>query len=211
MGPDRSASAPQQAGIEFLAPASAPPMTAPVPDNYGAVQAPASATDAKKPFGLVWIVFYWILSGLGFLVGGFVSMMGGLAGSATIREFEGSRGMFGSSEMSEPGALAAVAVFCGILFFHFGLLMLVTCYGLWTFRRWGLSLARGLSIACVAMCVAVFFIIPLTRTTFLAGLIALVIASGIVVYLYGSADLRDRLHRYMGGGHLQGGDWQRFN
>jgi hypothetical protein len=209
-GPERSPNAPQEEGIEFLGAAAAGPTTGPASDKSGPIPAPAPAASSKKPFGLVWIVFYWIIAGLWSLGGGLISLVAGFVGSAAIREIEGSRGMFSSGEMSDPGTQTALAVFSGILSFHFGLLLLVACYGLWTFRRWGLSLARGLAIASVVLNVIVFFIIPLNRTTFLALLIGLVIGVGIVVYLYGSTDLRDRLQRYLHGGHLQGGDWQKF-
>ena len=104
----------------------------------------------------------------------------------------------------------ALMEFIGLLLLHYGLLLMVACYGLWTFRRWGLSLARGLAIASLALNVIVLIITMVTRAGIVAGVAGLVVSAGILVYLYGSANLRDRLQRYLRGGRLQRGEWQTF-
>ena len=37
----------------------------------------------------------------------------------------------------------------GLLWFHYGLLLELACYGLWTYRRWGPSLAKIMAVVNV--------------------------------------------------------------
>ena len=163
---------------------------------------------AERPFGLVWVVFYWIIAGVVCLPAGYVlgAMGGALGGTAEI-----TGGMFGSRGFTSAGALVgALFELLGLLLFHYGLLLLVACYGLWTFRRWGLSLARGLAVASVVLNVVVFIISLISRAGIVATLVGAVTSVGILVYLYGSDNLRDRLQRYTRNGGLQGGEWNQY-
>ena len=93
----------------------------------------------KKPFGLVWVVFYWIFAGVWCMVLGVAAQAGG-GFSAGIRDAMES--LRGSTAMATVAELLSLLGFLG---FHLGLLMLVTCYGLWTFRKWALSIAKVLA------------------------------------------------------------------
>jgi hypothetical protein len=160
-------------------------------------------TKAQRPFGLVWIVFFWIIQGVGSLFfGGILAGMGGAVGGAT----EITRNMFGSLRLGS--ALEAVLLeVLGVMLFHYGLLLLVACYGLWTFRKWGISLARGLAIVFVLLNILALIITLVNRTGIVACVAGVFISVCIMVYLYGSANLRDRLHRYIRTDGLQGSEW----
>jgi len=93
------------------------------------------------------------------------------------------------------------------MLFHYGLLLLVACYGLWTFRKWGISLARGLAIVFVLLNILALIITLVNRTGIVACVAGVFISVCIMVYLYGSANLRDRLHRYIRTDGLQGSEW----
>jgi uncharacterized membrane protein (DUF2068 family) len=150
----------------------------------------------------VFVVFYWAFAGALLLVGGYVlAVMGGALGGA----LGGARDIFDSSglrDLTRAGALAmALVEFVGLLAFFLGLLTLVACYGLWTFRRWGLSLARGLALAYFAMNVVTLIIGIVIGAQIVTGVVCLVISSGILVYLYGKTGLGGRVilpQRYVG-------------
>ena len=211
-GPEQAEQGLQNDPIDVLV-AGAKATPEPAWDAPGAAQVVSSATGPKRPFGLVWVVFYWILGGLACLVGGYVlSMMGGALGGAIGKAGDmldlDSRDL---RELSRAGGLAmALLELIGLLLFHYGLLLIVACYGLWTFRRWGLVLARGLAIASVVLNVIVLIVALVTRAGIVVGMAGLVISAGILVYLYGSANLRDRLQRYLGSGRSRGGEWGRY-
>jgi len=180
----------------------------PIPDEPTGVHAQLPATGPKRPFGVVWVVFYWIISGVAGLVGGYILFaMGGALGGV----IGGAKDMFDSGEFSKiarAGSLAMAALeFLGLLLFHYGLLLMVACYGLWTYRRWGLSLARGLAVASVVLNGIALIITLVTRAGIVVSLVGTVISAGILVYLYGSANLRDRLRRYLRTGPSQGNEW----
>jgi hypothetical protein len=161
-----------------------------------------SSTKSQKPFGLVWVVFYWIFAGVICLPGGYFVTWLGITMSSTnaiIQGMFGSRGFLGSP-FGMPALATALLELLGLLVFHYGLLLLVACYGLWTFRKWGLSLARGMAIAFVVLNLVVIIISLVCRAGIMASLVGLVISAGILVYLYGSANLRDRLQEYIRAG-----------
>ncbi|HUT60061.1 MAG TPA: hypothetical protein VNA25_19620 [Phycisphaerae bacterium] len=197
--------------MEQLSQAVAEP-TAPEPTGPEGLQVPPSAAGAKRPFGLVFVVFYWVISGALCLVGGYVlAVMGGALGGA----LGGARDMFGSSglrDLGRAGALVgALLEFVGLLVFYLGLLTLVACYGLWTFRRWGLSLARGLAVAFVAIYVVALIIGIVIGAQIVTAVVGGGVSVLIMFYLYGSTGLRDRLQRYTRGGRqLQGVEQQMF-
>jgi hypothetical protein len=162
---------------------------------------------AKRPVGLVWLVFYWLFAGLVLLYSGGIcagvgTFMGGGIGNAPK--------MFGPSNVGELGGQMLLMEFMGVLLFHYGLLLMVACYGLWTFRRWGLSLARGLAIAFVVVNILCFVIALVYRTGIVVSVVGVFISAGIVVYLYGSANLRDHLQRYIRTNGLRGDAWSQY-
>ena len=81
--------------------------------------------------------------------------------------------------------------------FHCGIFSLVVCYGLWTFRKWGLSLAKILAIINVAMGLIGVIVAIVTCAGMVINIVQLVVSSGIVVYLYGSAELSGRAQQYL--------------
>ncbi len=206
-------------GVAFEARSNgAQPVPAAVAGSKGAeildepVEVPRDVpSKAQRPFGLVWVVFYWIINGLlAIPLGYIIACMGSALGGTN----EMTRNMFGSRGFGESGGTPALAAafleFIGLLVFHFGLILLVACYGLWTYRKWGLSLARGLAVASFALNVLIFILGIISRAGIVAGLIGMVISAGILVYLYGYADLRERLKGYIPTGGLQGGSWEQY-
>jgi uncharacterized membrane protein (DUF2068 family) len=79
--------------------------------------------------------------------------------------------------------------------FHVGLLTEMACYGLWTFRRWGLSLARILAVVYAVGSLIGLVVALVMRAGIVASLAGLVINAGIVVYLYGRSNLSERLQQ----------------
>ena len=59
----------------------------------------------------------------------------------------------------------------GLLLFHYGLLLELACYGLWTFRRWGLLLAKILAVLQVIGGL-IGFVAPLVTRTGIVGTLA---------------------------------------
>jgi uncharacterized membrane protein (DUF2068 family) len=167
-----------------------------------------SPATPQRPFGLVWIVFYWAFAGLACLPLGYIILAAGGAAGGMAEE---ARSMFGSHSLGEPSGSvalrAALLEFLGLLVFHFGLLLLVASYGLWTFRKWGLALARGLAVAAVALNGIGLIIGIIYRAGIVASLVGTVLSVLVLVYLYGRSNLREQLHRYMPTGGLQGGAW----
>jgi len=191
--PDPAASEPLEAGIP-----DPPAVTAPYPP----------VAKAQKPFGLVWIVFNWAMAGVSLVViGGIFLALGTALGAAN----EASRTMFGPLGLRDAGGDAALRSILleilGLLVFHYGLLLLVTCYGLWTFRRWGLSWAKSLAVGNAILVLIGLVISVVTRVGIVASVVGVFISAGILAYLYGSVDLRDRLHRVIPAGGLRAGAW----
>ncbi len=181
--------------------AAATPSAVTGPTSGGISEEPVAKF--QRPFGLVWVVFFWIIQGVGFLIlGPICAFVGGIKSEA----IEITRNMFGSSGLG-PALEAVLLEFLGVMAFQYGLLLLVACYGLWTFRRWGLSLARGLAIIFVLLNILVLIIALVNRTGIVASVAGVFISVGIMVYLYGSANLRDRLQRYIHTDGLQGSEW----
>jgi len=100
----------------------------------------------------------------------------------------------------------------GFAFFHVGLLMLVTCYGLWTFRKWGLTLAKVLAVIA-ALGQLLFFIAAIVKHAgIVESLASMIISAAILVYLFGRAELTDRAKKYVSQlrSHTTTPDWQKF-
>lgn len=185
--------------------AAAGPTMGDIPGEPAEFPKDMSPAKERRPFGLVWVVFYWIIGGLVCLPSGyFLAVMGGALGRTT----EATRDMFPFRGFGEAALQAVILEFLGVMVFHYGLLLLVACYGLWTYRRWGLSLARGLSVASVVLNLVTLITCIVYRAGIVASLVGVLISAGILVYLYGSANLRDRLQRYTGG--LNSGEWNQY-
>ena len=156
------------------------------------------ATIAKRPFGLVWVVFYWIISGaVGMAYGIVLCIMAGLGGSVSS---ELSRGL--GSLAREPARGIALFEFVGLLgllLFHYGLLLLVAGYGLWTNRRWGLVLARPLAIASVVLGAIALTSCIMNRAVIVASAVNLIVSVRILLYLYGHSSLPGLFRRFLPG------------
>ncbi len=83
----------------------------------------------------------------------------------------------------------------GLLVFHYGLLLELACYGLWTYRRWGLSLAKILAMLQLIGSLIGLVASLVMRVGIVSALTSLVISVGIVVYLYGSSNLSERVQQ----------------
>ena len=162
----------------------------------------------KRPFGLTWVVFYWILMGAISIIGGsaLTVMTGALAGAV-----RGNNNPFGEVRQAGQSAAALELLsFVGLVLFHYGLLTLVACYGLWTFRRWGFILARATAVAGVVLSLiaVVFNIVYLTGI--LAGVVCLIISVVILVYLFIGPGFSAQIRQHLRLDRLQEGVWQGY-
>ena len=103
----------------------------------------------------------------------------------------------------ETGAVLALMLVeaLALLVFHLGLITLVACYGLWTFRGWGLFLAKVAADLNAVLNLIGLVICLVTRLGMLGSLANFCISVGILVYLYGGGNLAARLQRYSSGLH----------
>ena len=179
--------------------------------NLGDVISSSGVTTGipRRPAGLVWIVFYWSLSGVAAMAMGLAAtwFAGVMVGAAAAGE-----GRPGFGVASGHGAIVAALVeFLGLLLFHFGLLILVTCYGLWTFRKWALCLAKVLAVAFVVLILVGFVGSLISRVGIVSNLVNLGISIAVVVYLYGSSNLSERLQQVFSHvGQVDGQTWERY-
>jgi hypothetical protein len=146
--------------------------------------------------GLVWIVFYWSINAVMAVVGGVVGMYatgfaGGLAAGST--GFIG----FGRHADIESGALVAVAVgeLLALLGFHYGLAMMVTCYRLWTHRRWAPAFARILAVLNVVGNVLLLIASLIMRVGIVLALVGTCISVAIAFYLLGTDRIQGEFRR----------------
>jgi hypothetical protein len=162
-----------------------------LPERQGS---PGTMPDApRRPAGLVWVVFYLSIAGVLWMIGGFVltfggSFLGGIAGAMDDFGPRRSGGAVGSVIAEALGA-------GGLILFHLGLLTEVACYGLWTFRRWGLSLAKIVADIYALLSLIGLLAAIIMRAGIVSGLVGFAISVGIVVYLYGSSNLSDRVQQ----------------
>ncbi len=152
----------------------------------------ATVVPPRKPAGLVWIVFYWSICGVFGIVGGLVLIYGA--------SFLGSMSQgLGSAFQSRCADEAAIATelmgLVGLLWFHYGLLLELACYGLWTYRRWGPSLAKIMAVVNVIGSLIGLVAALVMRAAIVGTLAGLVISVGIVFYLYGSSNLSERVQQ----------------
>ena len=162
------------------------------------------ATGVKKPFGLAWIVFYWIIAGIGSIVESFMFFLAGAMGGALAEIFE----EVGLEEAERaPRVVSVLLEFAGVLLFHYGLLILVTCYGLWTFRRWGVTMGRALAIVSLVLNTILFIICLVSRVGVVISVVSLLISLGILLYLYEHPLLSRGLRELSRVGRLGKGMW----
>lgn len=148
------------------------------------------AARSKRPLGIVWLVFYWVFGGVLLMLMGLSLQFAGGAAAGALAEI-GSRGGVGAAVGVELLSLL------GLLGFHVGLLMLVTCYGLWTFRKWGLSMAKVLAAVSAVMGLIGLIAALVTRGLIAVSLANALISAAIVVYLFGSTNLSEQAQRYI--------------
>lgn len=164
----------------------------------------------KRPFGLTWVVFYWVFVGASCIIGGslLTVMTGVLAGAV-----EGSGGLFGDLKQAQRQS-ATILVFMefgGLLTFHYGLLTLVACYGLWTFRKWGIVLGRAMAIAGVVFSVIGVIASVASHAGIFASVVGLAISSVILAYLFaGPPGFYTRLRQYLRANRLREDMWQGY-
>ncbi|MCS7305789.1 MAG: hypothetical protein NZ602_11875 [Thermoguttaceae bacterium] len=182
------------------------PEAAPSMTPYGtAAESPteqipsAPSTIPHRPVGLVWIVFYWTISGVAWMVAGLLWMgiavgLGGLAMGiqglgGTIRDREVQTAGIAIRLLNEGVAALSLCAF------YLGLFTLVVCYGLWSFRKWGLTGARVLSIVYAVLAGLSLFSLIVGASVVLV-LVNLIISIWIMIYFYGMQELSERVRRY---------------
>lgn len=144
----------------------------------------------RRPAMLVWIVFLWGINGLASIaVGTILSYVATFVGGVE----RASRDLFGAHDVSVLAA-EMLALFA-LLAFHFGLLMEVTCYGLWTFRRWALSLAKTVAGITAALSVIGVVVALITRQAIVVSLAGLFVNCGIWFYFVGSSNFSRRMQQ----------------
>jgi len=186
--------------LGFLSGSAPPAIDGRTPaSREAAVSEGEPAIGVKRPFGVVWIVFYWLFSGVLAAVGGLfltslLSFAAGAAGALRDLPFESRSG-------TAAALMSLVMELIGLLIFHLGLLTLVACYGLWTFRKWGLSLAKIVAFVNAALNLIGLVICLVTRVGIVASLGNSFVSVAILVYLYGGGNLSARLQRYSTGLH----------
>jgi hypothetical protein len=160
----------------------------------------------KRPFGIVWIVFYWVFTAITLMILGLTIQFAG-SFAAGFQNALDSRGTVGMTLGVELLSLL------GLISFHVGLIMLVTCYGLWTFRKWGLSMAKVLAIMFATLSLFSFVAALVMHTQIVANLSNTVISAAVVVYLFGSATLSEHAQRYIMQirSRSTSPDWKRFD
>jgi hypothetical protein len=175
-------------------------------NSYKTCDSPnASIAMPKKPFGLVWIVFYWAISSIFAIIGGLFLLYAASFTGSMITTF----GKETFSEM-QGGLIRLLFVeFLGVLVFHFGLLTMVACYGLWTMRKWGLKLAKQLSVVYAILNLLTFTFAIVTRVGIIANLAGFIVSVVITIYLYGGSELSERLQQAYS--RLGGADEQKWD
>lgn len=196
------------AAAAYVSPAAyMPPPAATTATAEAAVPAAAAvplvelgeARNSSRPFGIVWICFYWAINAVGVVIAGSVLMataMGGSVASGVMSSM-----MRGHSYRDDIGPAALATAFgelVGAIIFHYGLLQLAAVYGLWSNRRWGLSLSRGIAVAGTFLNLVFLIIAVIVRGGILAGLLSTILSVLILVYLFGRLNL-DTIRRQIRG------------
>jgi hypothetical protein len=187
-------------------PSDMPPMPAAAPtgrtfgrpsnyhDAVGAALPASNQADAaaKRSPVLVWIVFYWIISGVMTTIGSLMMM---LAAGAMLGAVSGMGDAFHSPHVAEGAIAAEFISLLFLLLFHVGLFTMVTCYGLWTFRKWGLLLARILAAVYSVGGLITLIVAVVMRSGLVASLTNFGISIAILIYFFGRANLSEQLHK----------------
>jgi hypothetical protein len=173
----------------------------------------SASAAVKRPLGLVWVVFYWSVSGVVTIVGGLILYIAMSTATGFLGAASRSSRAFRQLELHEAAG-AGLLLFellglLGLLLFHYGLLLLVASYGLWTFRRWGITLARVLAIIGVVGCFIELIVAMVTRAGIVVDVVGLVTSALILVYLYGRLNLSD-LRKYLQPPTVGQGDWKDY-
>jgi len=165
---------------------------------------------AKRPFGLTWLVFYWVLWGAACIVLGSVlfSASSFLGGAASALSERGGFGM--GHEMGQSAAQMEFSSLVGLGIFHYGLLTLVACYGLWTFRRWGFALARAVAVVAVLVSLTGLVVSIAYRTGILAGIVGLIVSAVILAYVFVGPGLFAQVRQRVNLSRLPKGGWQDY-
>jgi len=159
-----------------------------VPSSDGAAESHASVA-AKRPLGLVWIVFYFAISGALTVFLALAAMFAtgfaaGLADTAFSHPHERDVAVFVMVLLQ----LLALAVL------HLGILLIVACYGLWTFRRWGLTLANTLLVIEIVLHVLALVLGGVSKvlgpSEIVMNFASLGVCVAILTYLSGSPYLK---------------------
>lgn len=172
-------------------------------DKYAAVR--------KRPAALVWIVFFWAVSAAFVTLSSLAGLIAGCSAGLGLA-LALSRLPHIPSDLQAPPAIAVeLWTFACLLGFYFGLLMTVACYGLWTFRMWGLSLAKKLAIANAIGGLLTVVLAIIVRAGIAASLVGSITSVAILVYLYGSRDLSERLQQaWSRAQHLEDQAWEEY-
>ena len=144
----------------------------------------------RRPAGLVCVVFWWALNGG-------LAIAYGVAGLA-FATFLGGASQLAVRHDIAPWAGVAVAMMVElltVLLFFGGLLLLVAAYGLWTFQRWSLPLAKLLAVGNAL--VGLMGIVPamIVQAGVVLDLANLAASAAILVYLFGNRNLSERSQR----------------
>ena len=149
----------------------------------------AAPSPIKRPCGLVFVVLYWTFGGLiALFFGSLYEIMGSVFGATgRMPEFLDFGGY--SREVSAVVALVGALIeFVGIVLFLLGIVTLAACYGLWTFSKWGLSLAKILSVLFAVINGLALVVSIIVRAGIVLSVCALVISVLVAAYLRGGGD-----------------------
>ena len=151
----------------------------------------------SRPLIVVLIVFYWFLGfGIPLLVIGLcLSGLGFLSGFVSLSEVLAS----GATETFRAASLLArlgeeLIVLVGFLILGYALVLIATCYGLWTFQAWARNSGRWIAIGNLVVVGLQFcFCLIVGVPALLVNLGHAAISALIAVYIFGGSAALDRL------------------
>ena len=184
-------------------------MMPPVPNSGGSF---LSAAPKNRPFGLVFIVFYWVVNGLAALaVGMFLTFASGI-GQQVLGQARGRMGSPAFPSEAEMTIYLIAYEFAAVALYLYGLLLLVASYGLWTFRKWGLAWAKGLAVVSVVLNLLAAVAAIASRAGVVNGLIGTALSTVILIYLFGRLELSNHLQVLASRTHaFEKRDWSEFS
>ena len=124
----------------------------PMKDNKLGVY--VSTTAGKRPFGLVLVVVYTLISGV---IGLIITLT--------------------RSELYAAGATTIGTLLVAVL-------LLVVVYGLWTTRKWGLKLARGVYLVSIVLGIASLSTARISTSTDLFSAVTVALDILVTIYLF---------------------------